>query len=68
MIQELGGKFTLSDDSHGPGAVGLNYQKLFAYLKENQINDVYVLKKEGGKIVQKKVENVLSLPQWSKME
>lgn len=30
----LGGRFTLSDDSHGPPAVGLNYSRLHTYAKE----------------------------------
>ncbi|KAF8314416.1 histidinol-phosphatase, partial [Clavulina sp. PMI_390] len=34
LILSLGGRFTLSDDSHGPHAVGLNYSRLHTYAKD----------------------------------
>ncbi|CAE6443559.1 unnamed protein product [Rhizoctonia solani] len=32
LIQSMNGTFVMSDDSHGPAAVGLNYDKLEAYI------------------------------------
>ncbi|KAB5588714.1 ATP-dependent permease [Ceratobasidium theobromae] len=34
LIQSCGGRFVQSDDSHGPAAVGLNYDRLETYIKE----------------------------------
>lgn len=41
LIKQHGGRFTLSDDSHGPLAVGLNYAKLQAYLVEQEIHEIW---------------------------
>ena len=41
MIQEAGGKFCLSDDSHGPAQVGLNYDRLQDYVRECGIDTLY---------------------------
>ncbi|KAF8601611.1 histidinol phosphate phosphatase H [Ceratobasidium sp. AG-I] len=38
LIQSLGGTFVLSDDSHGPAAVGLNYDRLEKYASELDIS------------------------------
>ena len=38
-----GGRFALSDDSHGPHAVGLNYHRLADFLHRLQITEVYYL-------------------------
>ncbi|KAG8762518.1 histidinolphosphatase [Ceratobasidium sp. 423] len=40
LIQSLDGTFVLSDDSHGPAAVGLNYDKLTKYIEEMGITKV----------------------------
>lgn len=40
LIQSLGGTFVLSDDSHGPAAVGLNYDRLERYVSELNISKV----------------------------
>lgn len=42
-IKELGGKFCLSDDSHGTKQVGLNYHKVWDYVKELELDSVYYL-------------------------
>ena len=44
------GRFTLSDDSHGPQAVGLNYDKLFQYIEEVGISDLWYLHSEGPNV------------------
>ncbi|KAI0060537.1 histidinol phosphate phosphatase H [Artomyces pyxidatus] len=45
LILEHGGRFTLSDDSHGPHAVGLNYRRLRDYLLRVGVREVWVLKR-----------------------
>ena len=37
-----GVKFTISDDSHGPDDVGMHYDKLYQYLVEMGIDNVYI--------------------------
>ncbi|KAF8693882.1 ABC transporter, partial [Rhizoctonia solani] len=46
LIQSMDGNFVLSDDSHGPTAVGLNYEKLDAFISEMHISKIGVLKKD----------------------
>ncbi|CAG8801869.1 157_t:CDS:2, partial [Dentiscutata erythropus] len=71
LIIEKGGKLTISDDCHGPQAVGMNYHKLYDYLKEFNINELYYLDidfekpKEGRKVVVKVMRNVLELDFWN---
>ncbi|OCH90809.1 histidinol phosphate phosphatase H [Obba rivulosa] len=45
MIMEAGGRFTLSDDSHGPQAVGLNYAHMAAYLRRIGVDELWVLER-----------------------
>ncbi|TFK45668.1 histidinol phosphate phosphatase H [Heliocybe sulcata] len=42
-ILQCGGKLVLSDDSHGPHAVGLNYARLAKYLMNMQITKLHYL-------------------------
>ncbi|CAE6448457.1 unnamed protein product [Rhizoctonia solani] len=48
LIQALGGTFVLSDDSHGPAAVGLNYGKLEAYIEQANITKVAHLERAAN--------------------
>ncbi|KAI0080487.1 histidinol phosphate phosphatase H [Panus rudis PR-1116 ss-1] len=43
MIQQYHGRFALSDDSHGPHAVGLNYRRLVEYGREADIDNLWFL-------------------------
>ncbi|KZV93316.1 histidinol phosphate phosphatase H [Exidia glandulosa HHB12029] len=43
LILELGGRFVLSDDSHGPHAVGLNYNHLRQYLIDIGVRKIWHL-------------------------
>ncbi|KAH9941534.1 polymerase/histidinol phosphatase-like protein [Amylocystis lapponica] len=43
LIMECGGRFALSDDSHGPQAVGLNYGRLAQYLQRLEVKELWVL-------------------------
>lgn len=40
LILELGGKFCLSDDSHGLAQIGLNYHKVWQYVKDMGITHI----------------------------
>ncbi|KAF8878804.1 Polymerase/histidinol phosphatase-like protein [Gymnopilus junonius] len=43
VINSLGGRFALSDDSHGPNAVGLNYDRLPGYLQSVGVTQLWYL-------------------------
>ncbi|KAI0926616.1 hypothetical protein AcV7_005508 [Taiwanofungus camphoratus] len=43
LIMKEGGRFALSDDSHGPHAVGLNYTRMTGYLERLGVSDLWVL-------------------------
>ncbi|KAG9288372.1 hypothetical protein G9A89_021403 [Geosiphon pyriformis] len=63
LIIGNGGKLTISDDSHGPAAVALNYDKLFEYLKEFQIHTIHYLDHdENGNFVIKELKDALEHP------
>ncbi|CEI93783.1 hypothetical protein RMCBS344292_08009 [Rhizopus microsporus] len=65
LIKQKGGKFTLSDDCHGPKDVGLFYEKIPQYLIENGIDTVYYLSKEGKDIVVKEHKDVVKDEFWN---
>lgn len=65
IIQEKGGKFTLSDDCHGPNDVGLFYEKLPVYLSETGIDTLYYLAHEDDKVIVKKHSHVLEDVFWT---
>lgn len=57
IIHRHNGRFTLSDDSHGPHAVGLNYHRLPEYLQSVAISELWVLQlsrtpNEAGRTIQ----------------
>ena len=37
----MGGRFTLSDDSHGTDQIGLNFDKVLAFIEKTGIKEVY---------------------------
>ncbi|KAF8903976.1 polymerase/histidinol phosphatase-like protein [Mucidula mucida] len=43
LIMKHGGRFTLSDDSHGPHMVGQNYDRAAAYLKSVNVSELWFL-------------------------
>ncbi|KAI5121603.1 hypothetical protein M0805_009474 [Coniferiporia weirii] len=45
LVLQFGGKFTISDDSHGPHAVGLNYSRLYNYLRDVGIKELWYLQR-----------------------
>ncbi|RDB25993.1 putative histidinol-phosphatase [Hypsizygus marmoreus] len=42
-ILKQGGRFALSDDSHGPHAVGLNYKRMAEYLRATGVSEIWYL-------------------------
>lgn len=51
LIIKLGGKFCLSDDSHGIAQVGLNLHKCVDYLEKLKVEKLYYLALEDDKTV-----------------
>ncbi|KAK0451493.1 Polymerase/histidinol phosphatase-like protein [Armillaria borealis] len=45
IILKHGGRFTLSDDSHGPHAVGLNYDRVAKYLRSVNVAELWYLQR-----------------------
>ncbi|GAA5984850.1 hypothetical protein JCM11641_005440 [Rhodosporidiobolus odoratus] len=43
LILAKGGRLTLSDDSHGPQAVGLHYDRAYEYLREREVKELWQL-------------------------
>ena len=43
LIQQYDGRFALSDDSHGPQAVGLNYSRMKEYILRVGIQQLWTL-------------------------
>ncbi|KZT63644.1 histidinol phosphate phosphatase H [Daedalea quercina L-15889] len=57
LIMKHGGRFALSDDSHGPHAVGLNYDRMAQYVQRLGVEELWVLERceranVGGRFVQ----------------
>jgi histidinol-phosphatase (PHP family) len=49
LILSLGGRFALSDDSHGPPFVALNYSRLRTYAKDVlKLEEIWHLEKIDG--------------------
>lgn len=44
---EMGGRFTLSDDSHGVEQVGTNYERVLQFVEETGIKEVHFLERGG---------------------
>ena len=64
MIQGEGGKFALSDDSHGPERVGLNFNQLKAWAQGLGIDGVWKLERRGGKIKAAEVNTIWDDEFW----
>lgn len=72
LIMKHGGRFALSDDSHGPHAVGLNYDRMAKYVQRLGVEELWVLERSqssnvGGRFVQsRRVERWWEHPFWKK--
>ncbi|ORY79938.1 histidinol phosphate phosphatase H [Protomyces lactucae-debilis] len=51
LMQDAGARFCLSDDSHGPKQIGLNYAKMQAYVKEVGISQLHHLEASTGELI-----------------
>jgi len=40
----------MSDDSHGVAQVGLNYHRLWDYIRESKIQEIYTVQRVEGRI------------------
>ena len=40
----------MSDDSHGVAQVGLNYHRLWDYIRESSIQEIYTVQRVEGRI------------------
>ena len=68
LILSLNGRFTLSDDSHGPLAVGLHYDKLYKYLKDRKLEKLWVLTEDkGNKLIAVEVAGTPWLNEWASL-
>ncbi|KAJ8656428.1 hypothetical protein O0I10_007996 [Lichtheimia ornata] len=68
LIQEKGGRFTLSDDCHGPNDVGMHYDKLGAYLREVNVDTIHYLVREGDEVVVKENNKILEDHFWKNVQ
>ena len=54
MLLNMDGKITLGDDSHHPQEVGLNFDRLYQFLKAQNVSNIHVLEKDDkGELIQK---------------
>jgi histidinol-phosphatase (PHP family) len=51
---KMGGKLTLSDDSHGIAQVGTNFERAFAYLESLEVKELFLLESTGVLAQEKK--------------
>ncbi|EJU01619.1 histidinol phosphate phosphatase H [Dacryopinax primogenitus] len=70
LIIQSGGRLCLSDDSHGPQAVGLNYHRLPGYLEAAGVKELWYLKRvtnsDTSKVEACRYENDWALdPFWT---
>ncbi|ORY91880.1 Polymerase/histidinol phosphatase-like protein [Syncephalastrum racemosum] len=66
LIQSKGGRFTLSDDCHGPNDVGLFYDQLRAYLERCDIHTIHYLARDAsGRVSIEAQTNVCQHPFWN---
>ncbi|KAF2456935.1 polymerase/histidinol phosphatase-like protein [Lineolata rhizophorae] len=66
----MGGRFTLSDDSHSTDQVGMNYPRVLAFIKKVGIKEVYFFERVDSKDSPPKmsslsVEELEKHPSWS---
>ncbi|OZJ06765.1 hypothetical protein BZG36_00410 [Bifiguratus adelaidae] len=67
-IQQRNGRFTLSDDSHGPNDVGLYYRNLRDYIQEMHIREIYALELSDTGVCHKLLDSATLQRFWQKME
>ncbi|KAK9478148.1 polymerase/histidinol phosphatase-like protein [Lipomyces japonicus] len=67
IIIEKGGRFALSDDSHGLAQIGLNFHKVLDQVIKLGINKLYYLDLDDGKTVvrEENVADIILAPFWT---
>jgi histidinol-phosphatase (PHP family) len=61
----MDGRLTLSDDCHGPGDVGMHYDKLLPYLQQAKVERLYYLtKNDPAKGIQIESKSLGEIAQW----
>ena len=58
---KMGGKLTLSDDSHGIAQVGTNFERAFAYLEGLGVKELFLLESNGLLAQEKKTLKIRSI-------
>lgn len=58
---KMGGKLTLSDDSHGIAQVGTNFERAFEYLESLGVKELFLLESDGVKAQGKKNVGIRSV-------
>ncbi|KAJ3865533.1 histidinol phosphate phosphatase H [Lentinula novae-zelandiae] len=65
VILQDGGRLALSDDSHGPHAVGLNYRRLLEYLRREGVSELWYLQvSESPNKVGRNIQAVKAPGEW----
>merc|ERR1711939_430344 len=64
LILREGGRLTLSDDSHGPLAVGAHYEDAFGYLEAQGVEQLWRLKETGEGLKPEPVPGKPWLGEW----
>ena len=55
VFKEMGGRFTISDDSHGVAQVGTNYARVIEYLRVLGVEVVWTFERIEGKLEVRRV-------------
>lgn len=74
IILQEGGRFALSDDSHGPHAVGLNYHRIPEYARRVGITELWALERQpdaglnaaGRRLVPRSITSPWGHPFWTR--
>jgi histidinol-phosphatase (PHP family) len=69
----MGGRFVMSDDSHGIDQVATNYPRLLQYIRKVGINEIFYVDKDTAPTDSRisagfssiTVDNLLQLPFWT---
>ncbi|KAJ3159698.1 histidinolphosphatase [Irineochytrium annulatum] len=68
VLIEEGVRLTLSDDSHGPNDVGLNFGKLKEYMADANVEEIYYPRRTGSGVIEVfKMNQLSSHPAWSQI-
>ena len=75
VFRRMGGRFTMSDDSHGIDQIGTNYPRMLAFIHQAGIQQIHYVDLDAPKINSHfpttgfsriAVDDLARLPFWSK--